>query len=63
MTVNWIRVVKLDGTVISAEPTFRQESDVPAQTGDPVYSDRKVLRLSISGVAPGTIVATSYRRA
>ena len=60
MTVNWIRVVRPDGTVISAKPTFEQESDVPAQLGNPVFVDRKVKRLSISGVAPGTIVDWSY---
>ncbi|MFI5235640.1 MAG: DUF3857 domain-containing transglutaminase family protein [Gemmatimonadales bacterium] len=55
-TIDWIRVVKPDGTVISAAPAQRQETDVPAQMGDPVYSDRKVIRVSLSGVAPGTLV-------
>lgn len=56
LTINWIRVVKPDGTVISDKPTQVQESDVPAQMGDPIYSDRKVIRVSVSGVAAGTIV-------
>lgn len=60
MTVNWIRVVKPDGTVISPAPTHEQESDVPASEGNPVYTDRRVQRYSISGVAPGTIVDWSY---
>ncbi len=55
-TINWIRVVRPDGTVISEKPTQVQESDVPAQMGDPVYSDRKVIRVSVTGVAVGTIV-------
>lgn len=59
-TLNWIRVVKPDGTVISAAPTQVQESDVPAEMGDPTYSDRKVVRASVTGVAPGTIVDYSY---
>jgi transglutaminase-like putative cysteine protease len=59
-TLNWVRVVRPDGTVISEGPTHRQESDVPAQMGNPVYADRRVLRLSISGVAPGTIIDYSY---
>src|SRR5579885_1127126 len=46
-TINWIRVVKPDGTVISAKPLQVQESDVPAQLGDPTYSDRKVIRVSL----------------
>jgi hypothetical protein len=56
LTINWLRVVKPDGTVISEKPTQVQESDVPAQMGDPIYSDRKVIRVSLSGVAAGTIV-------
>lgn len=59
-TLNWIRVVLPDGTVISDKPTHVQESDVPAQRGDPVYSDRKVIRVSITGVKAGTIVDYSF---
>lgn len=54
--INWIRVVRPDGTVISDKPAQVQESDVPAQMGDPIYSDRKVIRVSVSGVEAGTIV-------
>ncbi|HKO16831.1 MAG TPA: DUF3857 and transglutaminase domain-containing protein [Gemmatimonadaceae bacterium] len=61
-TVNWIRVLRPDGSVISAAPTHEQDSDVPAEMGDPVYSDRKVKRLSLTGVAPGTLVDYSYTR-
>lgn len=60
MTINWIRVIGADGKVISDGPSHVQDSDVPAQMGDPVYSDRKVRRLSLTGVAPGTIVDYSY---
>ncbi len=59
-TLNWIHVVKPDGTVISSAPSHIQESDVPAQFGDPTYSDQKVVRVSVTGVAPGTIVDFSY---
>ena len=60
LTVNWIRVVRPDGTVVSEAPTQVQEADVPATLVDPVYSDTKVRRYSLSGVAPGTIVDWSY---
>ncbi|HEY8197468.1 MAG TPA: DUF3857 domain-containing protein [Gemmatimonadales bacterium] len=60
LTVNWIRVVRPDGTVVSDAPTQVQDSDVPATLGDPVYTDTKVRRYSLSGVAPGTIVDWSY---
>jgi transglutaminase-like putative cysteine protease len=60
LTVNWIRVVKPSGEIISAKPTMKQESQVPAEMGDPVYSDTKVIRASLSGVAVGTIVDYSY---
>jgi len=58
--VNWIRVVRPDGTVISDGPAQQQESDVPAAMGAPVYANRKVIRASMSGVAVGTIVDYSY---
>lgn len=59
-TLNWIRVVRPDGVVVSAGPAQQQESDVPASMGAPVYANRKVLRVSMSGVAVGTIVDYSY---
>jgi transglutaminase-like putative cysteine protease len=59
-TLNWLRVVRPDGTVISEKPTHVQESDVPAQMGDPVYSDRKVIRASVTGVEVGTIIDYSF---
>ena len=60
LTVNWIRVVRADGTVVSEAPGQVQDADVPATLGDPVYSDTKIRRYSLSGVAPGTIVDWSY---
>ena len=60
LTVNWIRVVQSDGKVISTEPSHIQDSDIPADRGDPVYSDRKVRRASLTGVEPGSIVDYSY---
>lgn len=55
-TLDWLRVVRPDGTVISPAPTQQQVTDVPAEMGDPVYSDRKVIRVSLTGVAPGTLI-------
>ena len=60
LTINWVRVVKPDGTVISDAPTISQDADVPAAMGDPVYSDTKVRRISLSGVEAGTIVDYSW---
>jgi transglutaminase-like putative cysteine protease len=60
LTVNWIRVVRPDGTVVSETPNPIQDADVPAALGNPVYSDTKVRRYSLSGVEPGTIVDWSY---
>jgi transglutaminase-like putative cysteine protease len=62
LTVNWIRVLKPNGDVISAKPALEQKSDVPAAMSNPVYQERKVLRYSLSGVAPGTIVDYSYTK-
>lgn len=60
LTVNWMRVVRPDGSIVSDKPSHVQESDVPAPTDDPLYSDRKLIRSSLSGVAPGTLVDYSY---
>jgi hypothetical protein len=60
LTINWIRVVKPDGTVISAQPSHEQESLAPVAMEAPVYSDAKVRRVSLAGVAPGTLVDYSY---
>src|SRR5690349_23355239 len=60
LTVNWIRVLRADGTVLSDAPQQVQDADVPAALGDPVYSDTKVRRYSLSGVAAGVIVDWSY---
>lgn len=60
LTINWIRVVRPDGTVISDAPTMVQDSDIPASTENPVYSETKVRRLSLTGVEPGTIIDYSW---
>lgn len=60
LTVNWIRVVRPDGSVVSETPTQVQDADVPAAINNPVYSNTKVRRYSLSGVAAGTIVDWSY---
>ena len=59
-TLNWVRVVRPNGEVVSARPSHTQDSDTPAEEGDPVYSDRRVRRVSLTGVEPGTIVDYSY---
>ncbi len=56
LTINWIRVLRTDGTVISDHPRVCQESEVAAAIRVPVYVERKVQRCSLSQVAPGTIV-------
>lgn len=60
ITVNWFKVIGADGKVISDAPAQTQDSDVPARMVDPVYSDSRIRRLSLAGVAVGTIVDYSY---
>ena len=60
LTVNWVKVLRPDGTVVSARPTHEQESDVPAALEYPVYSDTKVHRATLGGLAPGMLVDYSY---
>jgi transglutaminase-like putative cysteine protease len=56
VTVNTMRVVRASGEVISDKPSISQASDVPASMSNPIYSDTKVLRYSLAGVAVGTLV-------
>jgi hypothetical protein len=60
LTINWLRVLRPDGTVISAQPTHEQESDAPTALQAPIYSDIRLHRASLGGVAPGTLVDWSY---
>ena len=60
LTVNWIRVLRPNGSLVSAEPTHEQESLAPVALQAPVYSDARVRRATLGGVAPGTLVDYSY---
>lgn len=60
LTVNWIKVVKPDGTVIADKPTHEQESLAPVALEAPIYSDSKVRRVSIGGIEPGTLLDFSW---
>jgi transglutaminase-like putative cysteine protease len=60
LTVNWVRVVSLTGEIISDKPGISQDADVPAPMGDPAYEERKLRRISLPNVRPGTLVDYSY---
>jgi transglutaminase-like putative cysteine protease len=60
LTVNWIRVLDLNGKMISARPTHQQETSAPVSQQYPVYTDTRIRRMSVAGVAPGTIVDWSF---
>jgi hypothetical protein len=60
LTVNWVRVLSLDGKVISDGPLHEQETTAPVAREYPVYTDTKILRMTLGGVEPGTIVDYSY---
>ncbi len=56
MTVNWVRVLSTDGHVIADSASHQQESRVPVAEEAPVYTDRMERRMTLGGVAPGSIV-------
>ncbi len=60
LTINWVKVVKPDGEVVSAKPTHEQESLAPVSLDAPVYSDEKIHTVTLGGVAPGTLIDYSY---
>jgi Domain of Unknown Function with PDB structure (DUF3857)/Transglutaminase-like superfamily len=55
-TLDWTRVLKTDGTMISEKPSLVQESDVATSVTTQAHARRKLIRMSLSGVAPGTLV-------
>jgi transglutaminase-like putative cysteine protease len=56
LTINWIRVVRPNGEVVSEGPSHEQESLAPVAVESPVYTSRRLRRLSLAGVEPGTLV-------
>ncbi len=60
LTINWIRVLSADGTVIAEGPTHEQESLAPVALEAPVYSDSKIRRVTIGGIAPNTLLDFSW---
>jgi hypothetical protein len=59
-SINWVRVLKPNGEVISSAPAHTQESDLPASMVNPVYVHQRAVRMSLTGVAPGTLVDVSW---
>ncbi len=57
---NWARVVTPDGTVLEDAPIHQEASTLPTFGSEPVYSDTRQVRISLSGVEPGSIVDVSY---
>jgi alkylated DNA nucleotide flippase Atl1 len=60
LRINWVRVVRPDGSIVSDGPSAEQEADAVADEDSPVYVDRKTHRITLAGVAPGTLVDYSY---
>ena len=58
--LNWLRVVGPDGTVMSEGPEHQQESTPGADSGAPIYTDNRLLQMTIAGMAPGVILDYSY---
>jgi hypothetical protein len=57
--LNWARTLRTDGTVTS-ETAQVQESASPAALEAPVYSDVKVVRISLAAAAPGVLIDFRY---
>ncbi|HST59438.1 MAG TPA: DUF3857 domain-containing protein, partial [Longimicrobium sp.] len=59
--LNWVRVIDAKtGQVISDKPVHEQESLAEVSFDAPVYTDQQTKRVSLGGVAAGTIVDYSY---
>jgi hypothetical protein len=60
LTLNWVRVVRPNGEVVSAQPAHEQETVAPVSQEAPIYSDMRVRRVSMGGIAPGMLLDYSY---
>jgi Domain of Unknown Function with PDB structure (DUF3857)/Transglutaminase-like superfamily len=60
LRVDWIRVLNPGGEVLSDKAGQEQESDVTAQLSNPIYQEQRVRRVSLSGVAVGTILDVQF---
>ena len=60
LTINWMRVLHTNGSVVSDKPAHTLESIAPIAQEAPVYSDTRVRQFTLAGVAPNTIVDYSY---
>ncbi len=60
LTINWTRVLRANGSVISEKPAHMLESIAPIAQEAPVYSDTRVRQFTLAGVAANTIVDYSY---
>jgi hypothetical protein len=58
--LNWVRVLKPNGTVVSDKAAQEQDADIPVAMQNPVYADQKLRRLTLAGVAAGTILDLSW---
>jgi transglutaminase-like putative cysteine protease len=60
LRLDWVRVLRPSGQVVSDRPAQDQEGDVAAALNNPVYSDQRVRRISLAGVAEGLIVDVQF---
>lgn len=60
LTLDWIRVLRLSGEVVSDKPAQEQETDVTAGLQNPIYQEQRVRRVSLTGVAVGTVLDVQF---
>jgi transglutaminase-like putative cysteine protease len=60
LTIEWVRVLRTSGVVVSDKPAQMQDADVPAAMANPIYQDQRVRRLSLAGVTAGTVVDIAW---
>lgn len=60
LAVRWVRVLRPNGDVISDRAAQEQDGEVPAAMNSPIYTNQRIKRLSLAGVAAGTILDVAY---
>jgi hypothetical protein len=59
-SLNWLKVFAADGVQVSDGPAHEQESAPDVSFNVPVYTDKRIKRITVGGLEPGAILDVSF---
>lgn len=60
LSIDHLRVIGPDGSVLHSGPAHQEEVNPPADEGDPTFTDRRGIQVTLAGVASGTLIDYHY---